>query len=59
MLDNQNHSSSLDGEIYDRLKIKETVMNEAIEANRLESSTCSSDDDIREIFEKMGWNDAK
>lgn len=55
MVTDGNHSNSLDEEIYTRLKTKEKIMNDAIEANRLESFTCSSDEDIREIFEKMGW----
>ena len=52
------HSNSLDDEIYARLKIKEKTMNDAIEANRLETSTYSSKEDIREIFEKMGWKES-
>lgn len=53
----EGHSNSLDDEIYARLKIKEKTMNDAIEANRLETFTCSSDEDIREIFKKMGWEE--
>ena len=52
------HSSSLDDEIYARLKLKERTMNDAIEANRLEASTYSSKEDIREIFERMGWEES-
>ena len=51
------YSNSLDDEIYTRLKIKEKIMNDAIEANRLEAFTCSSNEDVREIFEKMGWEE--
>ena len=54
---NNNNSKSLDEEIYSRLKMKEKTMNDAIEANRLESYACSSEEDIREIFEKMGWGE--
>lgn len=46
---------SLDDEIYLRLKKKEDIMNTAIESNRLESFACSSEEDIREIFDKMGF----
>ena len=56
MTDGDGQSKSLDEQIYARLRIKEKMMNDAIEANRLESFACSSDEDIREIFEKMGWN---
>ena len=57
MITGGEYSNSLDDEIYARLKIKEKIMNDAIEANRLESFACSSDEDIREIFEKMGWGE--
>ena len=56
MTENNGQSKSLDDQIYTRLKIKEKMMNEAIEANRLESFACSSDEDIHEIFAKMGWD---
>lgn len=55
MTSGDDNSKSLDEEIYTRLKMKEKIMNEAIEANRLETFTCSSEEDIKEIFEKMGW----
>ncbi|WII08086.1 SNF2-related protein [Methanomassiliicoccales archaeon LGM-RCC1] len=58
MLDgiSSGHSTSLDDEIYNRLKIKETIMKEAIETGKLEGVLSSSDEDIREIFSKMGWD---
>jgi len=55
MIEDGGFSRSLDDEIYNRLKVKEQIMIDAIEANRLESYTCSSEEDIREIFGKMGW----
>lgn len=58
MVIGEGYSNSLDGEIYARLKVKEKTMNDAIEANRLEASTYSSKEDIREIFEKMGWEES-
>jgi len=42
-----DYSYSLDDEIYNRLKMKERQMIEAIESDRLDSSVCSSEDDIR------------
>ena len=57
MIAGEKNSNSLDDEIYARLKIKEKAMNDAIESNRLEAFACSSDEDIREIFEKMGWEE--
>ena len=52
-----DHSKSLDEEIYSRLKLKEKTMYDAIEADRLGSYACSSEEDIKEIFEKMGWKE--
>ncbi len=48
-------SKSLDDEIYQRLAYKEDVMNQAIESGTLEITGLSSEDDIKEIFAKMGW----
>ncbi len=46
---------SLDEQIYARLCYKEDLMLDAIESGRLEAGTASSEEDIREIFSKMGW----
>ena len=48
-------SRSLDEQIYARLRYKEDLMKDAIESGRLESAVSSSEEDIREIFSKMGW----
>lgn len=41
------------------LDVELWTMNNTIEDNRLETSTYSSKEDIREIFEKMGWEKSK
>ena len=48
-------SDSLDEQIYQRLSYKEDLMKNAIESGTLETATSSSEEDIQEIFSKMGW----
>ena len=48
-------TKSLDEQIYARLKYKEDLMKDAIESGRLETAVSSSEEDLQEIFMKMGW----
>lgn len=48
-------SVSLDEQIYARLRYKEDLMMDAIESGRLECAVLSSEEDVQEIFSKMGW----
>ena len=46
---------SLDEEIYNRLKLKEQIMLEAVQEKRLENvSPSSTEEDLAEIFNKLG-----
>lgn len=53
---NLENSPSLDKAIYDRLQEKDTIMKQAIESGTLEPPISSSEEDLEEIYSRMGWH---